>query len=95
MREWRVGLGHWITRRVGFGDYRVTRPARPSRPFFLIESVYENDHNATDRRLRSGAYHAVLSGAAGQVFGNNPMWHFDGPGLYPASRTKAPSAKSQ
>jgi Putative collagen-binding domain of a collagenase/Protein of unknown function (DUF4038) len=55
--------------------------------FFLIESVYENTYNATDRRLRTDAYHAMLSGAAGQVFGNNPMWHFDGPGLYPGPMT--------
>jgi hypothetical protein len=53
-------------------------------PFFLIESVYENERNATDQRLRAQAYQAVLSGATGQIFGNNPIWHFDGPGLYPA-----------
>jgi hypothetical protein len=56
-------------------------------PFFLIESVYENEHGATERRLRTQPYHAVLSGAAGQVFGNNPIGHFDGPGLYPAPVT--------
>jgi hypothetical protein len=56
-------------------------------PFFLIESVYENEHDTTEERLRTDAYHAVLSGAAGQVFGNNPIWHFDGPGLFPAPVT--------
>ena len=62
--------------------------ARPERmPFFLIESAYENEHEATEQRLRAQAYQAVLSGAAGQVFGNNPIWHFDGPGLYPAPVT--------
>ena len=25
----------------------------------------------------------MLSGAAGQFFGNNPIWHFDGPTLFP------------
>ena len=29
----------------------------------------------------------MLSGACGQFFGNNPIWHFDGPGLYPAKTT--------
>jgi hypothetical protein len=53
-------------------------------PFFLIESAYENEHEASERRLRTQAYQAVLSGAAGQVFGNNPIWHFDGPGIYDA-----------
>ena len=55
-----------------------------SMPFFLIESAYENEQGATEVRLRMQAYQALLSGAAGQVFGNNPIWHFDGPGLFPA-----------
>lgn len=53
-------------------------------PFFLIESGYENEHESSEQDLRRQAYQALLSGAAGQVFGNNPIWHFDGPGLYPA-----------
>ena len=58
---------------------------RPERmPFFLIESAYEKEHETTERRLRTQAYHAVLSGAAGQIFGNNPIWHFGSGGLYPA-----------
>lgn len=56
-------------------------------PFFLIESAYENEHEATEQRLRTQAYHAVLSGAAGQVFGNNPIWHFDSPNHWPAPET--------
>ncbi|MGH6762235.1 MAG: DUF4038 domain-containing protein [Phyllobacterium sp.] len=52
------------------------------KPFFLMESAYENEHGANEYRLRMQAYQAVLSGAMGHVFGNNPMWHFDGPGLY-------------
>lgn len=62
--------------------------ARPQRmPLFLIESAYENEHEVTERRLRTQAYHALLCGAAGQVFGNNPVWHFNGPGLYPTPVT--------
>ncbi|WP_269930496.1 apiosidase-like domain-containing protein [Aminobacter sp. HY435] len=53
-------------------------------PFFLMESAYEDEHEADEQRVRMQAYQAVLSGASGQIFGNNPMWHFDGPGLYPA-----------
>jgi hypothetical protein len=51
-------------------------------PFFLLESNYENEHGSTTRQLRMQAYHALLSGAAGHVFGNNPIWHFDGPGVF-------------
>jgi hypothetical protein len=62
--------------------------ARPQRlPLFLIESAYENEHQVTELRLRIQAYHAVLCGGAGQIFGNNPVWHFDGPGLHPAPAT--------
>lgn len=57
---------------------------RSPMPFFLIESAYENEHHATELRIRTQAYHALLSGASGHVYGNNPIWHFDGPGLYPA-----------
>ena len=52
-------------------------------PFFLIESSYENARGLTDERLRAQAYYAILSGATGQIFGNDPIWHFDGPGLAP------------
>ncbi len=62
--------------------------ARPEpMPFFLIESAYENEQGITERDLRTQAYQAALSGAAGQVFGNNPIWHFHGPGLIPARAT--------
>jgi hypothetical protein len=54
-------------------------------PFFLMESAYENEHDAGAQRVRMQAWQALLSGASGQVFGNNPIWHFDGPGIYPAA----------
>jgi hypothetical protein len=60
---------------------------RPRMPLFLIESTYENEHEVTEQRLRAQAYQAVLCGATGQVFGNNPIWHFDGPGPYPPPAT--------
>jgi Protein of unknown function (DUF4038)/Putative collagen-binding domain of a collagenase len=53
-------------------------------PFFLIESTYEDEHDSTEWGLRMQAYQAALSGATGHIFGNNPIWHFDGPGLFPA-----------
>ena len=55
----------------------------PVRPFVLIESTYENEHDATPSLIRRQAWTAMLSGAAGQFFGNNPIWHFDGPTLFP------------
>jgi hypothetical protein len=86
VKEYARGEG-WLWRLLGH-EQRLWRffgrePPPPRMPFFLIESAYENEHDATSQRLRTQAYHAVLSGAAGQVFGNNPIWHFDGPGPFP------------
>jgi hypothetical protein len=56
------------------------------RPFVLIETIYENEHNSKPEQIRRQAYWAVTCGACGQFFGNNPIWHFDGPGLFAAPR---------
>ena len=56
-------------------------------PYLMQESSYENEHDATTRQLRTQAYHALFSGAAGHIFGNNPIWHFDGGGLFDAPVT--------
>jgi hypothetical protein len=61
------------------------REGRPARPFVLIETIYESEHDATPDQIRRQAWQAMLSGAAGQFFGNNPIWHFDGPTLFPFS----------
>jgi hypothetical protein len=61
------------------------RPA--PMPFILIETVYENEHGTTARLVRAQAYDSLLSGASGYVFGNNPIWHFGGPGLFPTIRS--------
>jgi hypothetical protein len=57
---------------------------QPVRPFVLLEATYEGEHDSTPDEIRRQAYWAMLSGACGQFFGNNPIWHFDGPGLFPA-----------
>jgi len=56
---------------------------QPVRPFVLLETTYEGEHDSTPDQIRRQAYWAMLSGACGQFFGNNPIWHFDGPGLFP------------
>ena len=50
---------------------------RSTMPFFQIEAIYENESGAGAHAVRHQAYQAVLSGAAGQVMGNNPIWLFD------------------
>lgn len=79
----------WLTVNNIFTYARIDKGAhdqyaRSSMPFLLIESTYENEHDADEQLLRMQAYQAVLSGASGHVFGNNPIWHFDGPGLFAA-----------
>jgi Protein of unknown function (DUF4038)/Putative collagen-binding domain of a collagenase len=59
----------------------------PAEPFILIESSYEGEHNASEMQIRRQAYWTILCGGFGHVFGNNPIWHFDGPGLFPVKET--------
>jgi hypothetical protein len=51
----------------------------PVRPFIMIESTYENEHNAKPEQIRRQAYWSLLCGGAGHFFGNNPIWTFDSP----------------
>jgi uncharacterized protein DUF4038/collagenase-like protein with putative collagen-binding domain len=48
----------------------------PAWPFFLIESTYEGEHNASDLQIRRQAWWSVLCGANGHVMGNHPIWLF-------------------
>ena len=57
------------------------------RPLLLLEGVYEGEHDSSEQSLREIAYGALLGGAAGQGFGNNPIWHFSGPGIYSVEET--------
>lgn len=60
-------------------DYAATAYARSGPiPFFHIEGYYDNEHSSTPLRDRRQAYAAILSGACGHVFGNNPIWLFGG-----------------
>jgi hypothetical protein len=65
------------------GSIRAASMAEYNRtgtlPFFLIEGRYEDGGDGTEQRVRQQAYQTLLSGAMGQVFGNNPIWHFDSP----------------
>jgi hypothetical protein len=54
-------------------DYR----REPLMPFVMIESTYENEHNASPVQVRRQAYWSILGGATGQFFGNMPIWRFD------------------
>lgn len=53
------------------------------RPFFLIESSYENEHSTTPLELRAQMYQPVLAGGTGFLFGNFPIWALWVPGNPP------------
>jgi hypothetical protein len=50
---------------------------KPAMAFFLIESTYEGEHNASEVQIRRQAYWTVLCGGFGHVMGNRPIWLFD------------------
>ena len=49
----------------------------PTRPFFLVETAYENEHETSQLQIRRAAYWSVLGGGIGHVMGNKPIWLFD------------------
>ena len=54
-------------------DYNRT----PTTPSFLIEDIYENEHDITFLLARAEKYWSVLSGSTGVLMGNSPIWGFD------------------
>jgi len=49
----------------------------PVWPFFLIESIYEGEHNASQLQIRRQAYWSVLCGGDGHCLGNRTIWEFN------------------
>lgn len=77
--------------------YQAARAAyqRPAKfPFLLLEGRYENERDTGSWLVRSQAYQTLLTGAAGHVFGNNPVWHFGAGGMFPSELTWKDSLNS-
>ena len=72
-------------------SYCATEYARTGPlPFFMIEAWYEGEPDPPESaaRIRLQKYQALLSGACGDFYGNNPVWHFESPNtLYPFTGT--------
>lgn len=47
---------------------------RPVRPFFMMESTYENEWDSTPQQQRRQQWWALCGGATGGFIGNNPIW---------------------
>jgi Protein of unknown function (DUF4038)/Putative collagen-binding domain of a collagenase len=87
------GGGGWLSFNTVY-TYQLVHPRlyaayrrNPAEPFILIESSYEGEHNSSEAQIRRQVYWTILCGGFGHVFGNNPIWHFDGPGLFPVKET--------
>lgn len=60
-------------------DLDLAQYARsPALPYILVESEYEQTGTGTPplQTIRAQAYFTLLSGATGNVYGNNPVWYF-------------------
>ncbi len=72
-------------------EVRRSLAATPPRPVISIEGLYENERDVPlapgDPYLRYQSWGALMAGAVGHVFGNNPRWHFDTRGIFPAPGT--------
>jgi hypothetical protein len=47
------------------------------RPHFFLEGRYEQESDGTPFRMRAQAYHALLTGARGQIYGHGSVWDFN------------------
>lgn len=70
-----VGRPQFHVYAASLADYNRT----PVKPFFLVESAYENERNSKPQWITRQAYWCILSGSTGQAIGNHPIYEF-GPG---------------
>jgi hypothetical protein len=86
-QKWLAVNSVYTSEKSPLGEMWTEYNRNPSRPFVLLESIYEAEHKSTPQQIRRQAYWTILGGGCGQFFGNNPIWHFDAPGLFPAPNT--------
>ncbi len=67
-----VGRPQFHVYAASLADYNRTR----GKPFFLVESTYENERNSKPQWIRRQAYWCILSGSTGQAIGNHPIYEF-------------------
>jgi Protein of unknown function (DUF4038)/Putative collagen-binding domain of a collagenase len=78
------GVPSWFTLNTVYTDFQTFSLSQtawnrtPTRPFFLIEAYYENG-SLTRKDLRTEAYWSILSGCAGYMFGNCPLFGLSSP----------------
>jgi hypothetical protein len=55
----------------------LTAFGKNAGPAFCLEAVYEGEGGRTREQVRSYGWWSLISGIAGYVYGNNPVWDFD------------------
>ncbi|HEU4996927.1 MAG TPA: DUF4038 domain-containing protein [Gemmatimonadaceae bacterium] len=81
----------WLDLNAAYADhFTVHAEVRASRqqttkPTFLIEGDYGNEHGTTALDLRTEMYQSVLGGGFGHIYGNSPTWYFGVNSSHPAN----------
>jgi len=55
---------------------RAARALTPTRPTFLLETTYENEHAAPVSEVRRQQWWGALGCGSGEISGNLPIWRF-------------------
>ncbi len=55
---------------------RSARAESPRKPTFLLETTYENEHDAPVSEIRRQQWWGMLGCGGGEISGNNPIWKF-------------------
>jgi hypothetical protein len=72
-----VGLDAAYTYAPTYAEVLKAYRRRPNIPVFMVEANYEGEHGYTGpETLRRQEYWTMLSGAAGQFYGNKYTWQF-------------------
>jgi hypothetical protein len=73
--EW-LSINNTYTSGIDYKQAADAYELSPPRPFFLIESHYENVGAQNAQVLRAQPYWTLLNGGFGSFFGNCPVWGF-------------------
>ena len=73
--DW-LNINSTYTEGIDYQQASAAHKISPPKPFFLIESQYENVNAPNAQALRAQSYWTVLSGGFGHFFGNCPLWGF-------------------
>ena len=68
--------GAYPQRGPTYGRSRLGYSRQPAKPAVLLETNYENEHNASPADIRSYMWGAALSTVGGVIFGSAPLWNF-------------------